>query len=140
MADIVVTPANVAKGTGATVNNNLISGEAIIAGQTVYQSTSDNKVYKADNNDTAAKAVVFGIALNSTPGANQPISVQTAGIITIGGTTADATFYFQSDTAGGICPFADIVTAGMYNTLIGWGISATQIQLAIQATGRQVPA
>jgi hypothetical protein len=133
MADLVITAANVVKGTGATTET-LIAGATITAGQAVYKDAADSnkaKLYDADG--AAALRVFYGVALNGAA-ANQPVVVQTAGNITIGATTAVGVAYYGSDTPGGICPFADL-EAGDYPTIIGIGISATQIKIQPIAAG-----
>lgn len=133
MADITVTAGNVVRVDGATID--YLAGETITAGQTVYLSTAGT-VLKADNNDTAAKASVLGIALNGGA-SGQPIRVQTGGTITIGATVAQGVIYCQSRTAGGICPSADLLATD-YVTVIGVATTTAAIKLSILATGIQM--
>lgn len=130
MADISVTPASVVPVEAIYVDGT--AGETITAGMTCYLST-DSKYYKADNNDTAAKAVVKGIALNGAS-LNQPIRIQTGGTITIGATVAVGTIYVQSTTAGGIAPSADLAT-GNYVTILGVATTAAILKLGINVSG-----
>ena len=131
MADISVTAANVVPGSEAIYVDGT-AGETITAGMTCYLGT-DSKYYKADNNDTAAKAVVKGIALNGAS-LNQPIRIQTGGTITIGATVAVGTIYVQSTTAGGIAPSADLAT-GNYVTILGVATTAAIIKLGLNVSG-----
>lgn len=128
MADLSITAASVLKGTGATTES-LIAGAAITAGQSLYKDASDSNKVKLTDADsaTAAARVFFGIALNSAA-SGQPVVVQTGGIITIGATVAVGVAYYLSDTAGGICPFADL-ESGDYPTIIGIGVSTTAIKI-----------
>lgn len=137
MADITITAANVLAGTGARIEEGT-AGATITAGMPVYLDSSDNKLKAADANDTAAKAAAVGIALNGASN-NQPLKYQVAGPITIGGTVAVGTIYCVSENAGGIAPHTDL-GAGEFVTVLGIGISATQIRLAINVSGVQVPA
>ena len=133
MADLTVTAASVLSGSGAKLRYGT-AGAALTAGQVVYYDTSTTS-YKLADNDSATAAVrsPVGIALHAA-GSGQPITVQTAGPITIGATTAVGVVYCLSSTAGGICPSADIA-AGDYNSILGIGTSTTVINLNIQEAG-----
>jgi len=143
MADITVTAANVAQGTGAAVDHQFLAGETITAGQSVYRKASDGRWWKAQC-DSAAEEVGngtasvprFGVSLHGAL-AGQPLSVQTSGPYTAGGTVVAGTPYVVSATAGGICPHADLVATNKV-TFIGYGISTTQIQIAPIITGLTV--
>jgi hypothetical protein len=134
MADLTITAANVVKGADAAVVTR-VAGAAITAGQTVYEDPNDGSRFKLCDADagTATARTTRGIALNGAA-ANQPLAVQTGGRITIGGTVVPGTVYVQSDTAGGIMPSADL-EAGDYVTVLGVGVSATEIDLNIHASG-----
>jgi hypothetical protein len=131
MTDLTITAANVVPGSGYSRAVG-IAGEAITAGQSVFLDSSTGKWMKADANATGKKSV-GGIALTGSA-LNQPIVVLTAGDITIGATVEPGTAYCLSNTAGGICPQADLTT-GDDVVLIGLGKSATVITVAIQAPG-----
>jgi hypothetical protein len=136
MADLAVTAANVVRGTGASVENG-IAGAAITAGQTVYKDPADSKFRPCDADAGAAAArTTRGVALNSCA-ANQPLAVQVAGRLAIGAAVTVGAIYVQSDTAGGIMPAADL-EAGDYVTVLGVGVSATDIDLNIHVSGAQV--
>jgi hypothetical protein len=134
MVDLVVTPANVVKGTGARIEHG-IAGAAVTAGQTVYADPTDGDRLKLADADSATAAVRTprGLALHAAA-ANQPLAVQFGGRITIGAVVVPGTVYVLSDTPGGIMPAADL-EAGDYVTVLGIGISATQIDLQIHASG-----
>lgn len=133
MADLTITAANVISGSGA-VKVAGTAGATITAGQVVYLDGSDNK-YKLADNDSATAAVrsPAGVALHGAS-SGQPLTIQTAGPITIGATVAVGVPYCLSSTAGGICPFADIAT-GDYNTILGIGTSTTVIDMKIHSAG-----
>ena len=137
MADITITPASVVKGAGAAVRSNFNAGEAITAGQVVYKKAADGEWYKAQNDGTAEEAgvgVELGIALH--PSADgQPLVVQTAGLVTIGGTLVPGTEYVVSATAGAIAPHADLTTPGRRYTRLGYATTTTVLSLDIIATG-----
>jgi hypothetical protein len=133
MADLSVTAANVVRGTGAKIETG-VAGVTITPGQTVYKDTAEDKYKPADADaGTAVIRTTRGIALNGAAN-NQPLAVQVEGPITIGATVTVGTVYVQSDTPGGIMPAADL-ESGDYVTVLGIGISATQIDMLVHASG-----
>lgn len=137
MVDIAITAANVKKGTTAKTESGVL-GETVTAGQTVYRKASDSKYYISDGNSgTPEVRATRGIALNGGS-VDQPVVVQTEGLITIGGTVAVGTVYVQSATAGGVAPSTDLAS-GNFTTVLGIGISATQIDLKLHSGGVAVP-
>lgn len=128
MADITVTAANVLARSGATIEQHT-AAEAITAGQSIYQSSSNSNWGKAQADGTADESgnTGLGVAVTSAPGASQPLLVFRAGTIKIGGTVATGTHYAVSNTAGGIAPDSDIGVGG-YATMIGIGINTTDIK------------
>lgn len=130
MADLSITATSVVAGTGATITHGTL-GETVTAGQAVYKESASGKYMKADNNATVPSArKAQGIALNG--GAiNQPVAVQTAGDITIGGTLTAGLPYYLSDTPGGLCLVAD-VGSGEYVCILGISKSTTVLNLDIQ--------
>lgn len=136
MSDISVTAANVLKYTGATIENGQ-AGEAITAGMLVYKHT-DTKYYKAQHDGTAAQATLYGIALNSAPGANQPLQVQTNGGVNPGGTVVVGTIYCASENAGGIAPSTD-VGQNDYMSIFGVGLTSSKIDMQIYNSGVTIP-
>lgn len=133
MADLTITAANVAAGSGAKKVNGT-AGASITAGQVVYEDSATN-TYKLADNDSATAAVraPVGIALHAAA-SGQPLTILTQGPITIGATTAVGVVYCLSSTPGGICPSADIAT-GDYNTIIGIGTSVTAIDVKLHSAG-----
>lgn len=137
MADLTVTAANVVPGTGATVVQGT-SGAAITAGQTVYLDTATTTWKLCDANLSAAAAKLGGIAMDSTPGVGQPISVLTDGPYNPGATAVVGTIYVASGTAGGIAPAADLVS-GWYTNVLGVGTAANSILVKILNSQVAVP-
>lgn len=123
MTAIAVTAASVAPGDGT--QETRLSGAAITAGQLVYMDA--NGLYQVATNATAASSVVRGVALDTAPGAGQPLTIQRTGKWTVGGTVVVGKSY-NLGTAGGIIPVDDIA-GGEYITNVGVGISATQIDM-----------
>lgn len=133
MADLTITAASVVAGDGSTVVRGT-AGVAITAGQAVYLDATTGKYALADSNSaTVAARRAGGIALNGAA-LNQPITVLTAGAVTIGATLTAGTAYYLSDTAGGICPVADL-GSGENVCLIGLAASASVLNVDIQNPG-----
>lgn len=115
-----------------------IAGEAIAAGDFLYQH-SDTKLYKAESNDTAAKARVIGIAVNSAA-AGQPVGYVASGEITVdaGKFTAVALPLILSPTAGKCEDIGDIAGED-WLTFLGWSTATNKFLLRITATNVQKP-
>lgn len=137
MADVSVTAAEVLTDSG-TITIDVTAGATITAGQTVYLDSGDGNAAKlADANASSSTATVKGIALNGAAD-GQPLRVATAGTLDPGFTVTVGTIYVQSATAGAICPAADLAT-GHYVTVLGVGITASQLQLIMRNSGVAVP-
>jgi len=133
MSDLTITAASVVKGAGARIDRNGYAGETITAGMPVYKASTGFWMKADSNSATALARTAIGIALNGAS-QYQPIDVQTEGEITIGATLTANTTYYLSDTAGGICPLAD-VGSGEYTEIIGVAKSTTVMLLVLKATG-----
>jgi hypothetical protein len=134
MTDISITAANCVPVSGATIKYGT-AGETITAGQVVYLQDSSGKWLKADNNSATAEVRGSGgvwIALTGSS-LNQPIAVG-RGQITIGGTLTAGVAYYLSDTAGGICPVADL-GSGEYSVLLGFATTTAILDVAPQYSG-----
>tara|TARA_R110000868_G_scaffold32425_3_gene117959 strand:- start:1657 stop:2076 length:420 start_codon:yes stop_codon:yes gene_type:complete len=133
MVDITITAASVVPGSDA-VKTSGIALSTITAGQVVYRDPTTLKFAPADTDSaTAAIRDVFGIALNGAA-ANQPVSVQTSGTLTAGGTLLPGMTYVLSGTAGGFAPVADIAN-GDYTVVIGVATTAAILKLGILKSG-----
>ena len=135
MADISVTVANVIKGANA-VSNTFTAGVALTAGQVVYQDTSDKK-YRLADADVQATALVAGIVLNDAA-ANQPVEIQTAGDIDVGGTLVVGTVYVLSLTAGGINT-TTAISSGDFTSVLGIATAANKLAMKIQNADVAIP-
>lgn len=130
MADISLTAANVVADSAASRETG-VAGETVAAGKVIYKSSTTHKYMLADSNSGTAEArQAHGIALNSAS-LDQPLNVLTSGDITIGGTLTAGVAYYLSDTAGGICPVAD-VGSGEYVCLLGLAKSTTVLAVGIE--------
>lgn len=137
MPAITITPANVIAGADADFFQGY-AGAIVSAGMAVYQDRADSKLRPATNAGGAGAANVKGIALHGAAD-GQPLRVQTAGNIAIGGTTMVGEHYALGATAGQILP-ADELALGAFVTIIGIGASTNRLQLAIEASGQPAPA
>lgn len=133
MADISITAANVATASGAVTQPGL-AGATITAGQWCYQDPTTNKWLLADNNSaTAAARFPGGVALNGASN-NQPITIQTSGPLTMGGTLTAGVVYYLSANPGMMCPVADLTT-GMFPSSLGIATSTTVFDVNITQSG-----
>src|SRR5262245_34660514 len=100
MADLTITTTNVVAGANASTKQG-IAGEALTAGQAIYQKAADLKLYKAKCSGTPEEATVKGIALNGAA-VGQSVLYQSAGNMNIGAAaTIKTTTYVLSAAYGG---------------------------------------
>lgn len=133
MADLSVTAANVAAGSGSSVSHGT-AGATITAGQVVALDASTDRYILADSNSaTAAVRVPVGIALHASLN-GQPLAVLTRGPITIGATMTAGTTVALSETPGGLQPTADLAS-GEYPSIMGMATSTTVLNVKIQSAG-----
>lgn len=131
MADLVITAANVLAGAGA-IKQSGAALEAVTAGKGAYFDPVTKKFGLWDSNSpTAAVRKMAGIFLNGA-GVNQPVVVQSAGRINLGATLVAGEVYFQSETPGGIQPYADLAS-GEYVGLLGVAVSTSELELHIKS-------
>lgn len=136
MADVTVTAASVLQVSGQT--KDVVAGEAITAGDWVYEdSTASGKAKKADTS-SQAKATVTGMALNSAPAADQPLRIATSGVVKPGGTLTVGTIYVASDNGGKLRPAADN-GSGDWVTELGVATAADTLKIGLNVSGVQVP-
>jgi len=134
MADLATITA--VRPTANTVTEAIVYGATVAAGQPVFLDTNDSEYKLADNDDTAVKAVVKGIAMTPGVDAGYGLIAKSGSIILVGTTMVVGETYLLSSTLGGIMPVADANTSD-YVTIIGVAASATQLDLFIKATGNQ---
>ena len=121
-----------------TINTTFASlpiyGATVAAGQPVYQDSSDSKWKLADSNASVTTAAAKGVAM--TPGVADGYGIVATGgsVVLVGTTMTVGTTYNVGSTAGSIVPNADLTT-GDYVTTLGTASTATQLDLAINATG-----
>ena len=132
MTDLSVTAANYVPGANARFVTGF-AGETITQGMPVYKASTGLWMKADSNSATALARSATGLAACGSS-AGQPITVQTSGQCTLGATMTANIPYFLSDTAGGICPIAD-VGGGEYLCQIGISISTTVMELVFKSTG-----
>jgi hypothetical protein len=123
MADLALTAASIVPGAGARVTT-YTAGATITAGQSVYFDSATNTV-KLASAAAVGSAAAIGTAVNGAS-SGQPVDVQLGGKLTTNSVLSKGVAYYVSNTAGGICPFADLV-AGKFPTLIGVAESTTSL-------------
>lgn len=133
MADLSITTTAVLAAADAVTENGT-AGATITAGQVLYKDSSDGLWKLADNNSaTAAVRTPQGIALNGAA-SGQPVRVLKSGNLTLNAVLTAGVAYYLSDTAGGICPVADLAT-GEYPSVIGIATSTTVLKVNITTSG-----
>lgn len=131
MADIVVTAASVVPGSGAIVKNG-IAGEAITAGQSVFEAT-DGDIELAEFDTVVADAAAVGIALNDAA-VGQHITYAIGGNVTFNAVLAAGQVYIVGAAPGGIAPEVD-AAAGNFVSVLGVGLSTTSLKMGILHSG-----
>ena len=127
MADISVTATAVLPGSNAVTENGLL-GAAVTAGQVVYKEATTG-TWKLADADSATAEVRQGSAIALNGGASgQPVRVLRSGDLTLTAVLTAGLAYYLSNTAGGICPVADI-GAGEYVELVGIAKSTTVLNV-----------
>ena len=131
MANLTITPANVKPASVTTRVMTGEIGETIVAGEILYQSSTDGLFYKADA-DTLAASIVRGMAM--TGGViNEIIFIASGGSVEVGAILTVGREYYVSTTAGLICERAD-VTTGDYLSGVGQGSTTSVMRLAFDPT------
>lgn len=133
MANLTITAANIIPGSGAKAIDGII-GATVTAGQAAARDPATGKYVLADSNHaTAALRIPKGIFLNGG-GDGQPCKIHTEGPLSFGAILTAGTDYWLSDTAGAICPRAD-VGSGENAVLLGLATSTSVLDVQIQNSG-----
>jgi hypothetical protein len=132
MADITLTPANVVATNPQTGKASGTSGAAILAGQPIFADPADNyrlKPAQANSANPSHVPNLVGVALDSAPGQNQPVTYATEGDVTYGcGLTQGQVYVVSAAAAGGIAPYADLGT-GSFVGVLGVATSASVLKV-----------
>jgi hypothetical protein len=136
MADLAVTAANVKLGAGG-IQTPGTSGGAFAAGDLVAKD-SNGAIVQADANGLSPINIPVGIALNSCPGAGQPVYYATEAPLLEGFTVTQGMVCVASATPGKVCPAAD-EASGNTVTYVGIGGVSNKLALKIHAPGIALP-
>jgi hypothetical protein len=137
MADVVVTAASVKPGADAVIKTNLLSGSAVTAGDAVAKDANGAIVLADANSPTPGVATPLGFALNSAPGAGQPIAYTDDAPAMEGFATTAGIPYFLSATPGKICPAGDLAS-GMKTSYMGTGVAGNKLAAKVIVSGQTV--
>ena len=126
MADLTQTASSVAPGTPAFKLTGIVNA-AVVAGQPCYQG-NDGYWYPAVNDSALhAGSNRLAIALDSAPGAGQPVTLLTSGQMNLGATLTVGETYVVSKNTGKIAPISDLI-AGNFVSILGVAISTTILE------------
>lgn len=138
MADLIITPTDVARAGNTGTYRAVQYGEPISAGQAVYQSTVDQKYYLTDSNDSTKPAQTgqAGIAVSTGSTDQQGVIARGNAVIELGASvmTAGELYVLSSANAGGIAPSVDLA-AGAELTIVGYAQTDALLNLTLNATG-----
>ena len=115
-----------------------VFGGSVTQGMALYKDTSDNNHFKPADADVEASAVVEGIALCAGEDGQEGTYLANGGVIDLGVALTVGTFYYLGLGAGEIGPLGDL-SSGDYITLLGYALTADNLQLHIINTGLTVP-
>ena len=130
MADLSITASSVTT-DDATFTG--LAGEALTAGQAVYQDPDDQLWYLSDANATD-KRQVEAIALASVAAGQVVPLVGDGALLVLNSVLTVATLYCLSSTPGGIAPYADVASASNRFS-IGYGETTTGLRLSFKDLG-----
>lgn len=127
MPNLVQTPASVVtNGTNSQLPGT--SGSPINAGNPIYQDANGNwNAAGASGQLLSGGNTLIRIALNSAPGAGQPITTMVSGKVNLGATLQQGQVYVVSNTTGAICPYSDLVNTN-WVTLLGVALDQNNLQ------------
>ena len=132
MADVTVTAASVAPGSGAVYKQGVF-GATTTAGQTAYLVTTAPTIPPTyglcDANGTDELATLAGVFMNGGA-AGQPCTIQISGSYNPGFTATVGEIYVATATAGGIA-LADDLASGWKAGILGVAKTTSSIELVI---------
>lgn len=128
MTDLVQTPADAERVSGN--KQEKVAGATLAAGMPAYADGADGFQLKPAQADAAATAKVVGMTLNGADD-DQPVIIQTDGVFKPGATVVVGQVYAVSAAnPGKIAPYGDLVSSNRV-TILGVGISTSEILLGI---------
>lgn len=111
-----------------------VFGATIVVGNTLYQDLADQKWKLCDANSTLAVGTLKGIAFTAGVDGDYGLVAISGSIVMVGSTLVVGVTYSAGQTPGSVVPMVDLTT-GDYVTIVGVAATATQMDLAIKATG-----
>ncbi len=130
MVDLVITSTDVDKVSGS--QRTAEAGVVITAGDSIYIDAA-GLAQLCEKDQTVVEAAFDGIALNDA-GVAQPVTYQVSGEIDLGSVLAAGIVYGVGAGPGALAPVADITT-GNFGTVVGIGISATNLKIGVNRSG-----
>lgn len=138
MADLVITDTDVERAGNTGTYRAVQYGEAITAGQSVYQSTVDQKFYRTDSNDSTKPSNTgqVGVAVTTGSADQQGVVARGNAVIELGAgvMTAGELYVLSSATLGAIAPSVDL-GVGAELTIVGYAQTDALLSLTLNATG-----
>ena len=138
MADLTQTPGNIANGSSEQYLVIGTAGEALTAGDLIYQDSTDNNEWKKTDNSTAAASNFGGMAMASVSDGNPLVvlRLQKGVLVNPGATVAVGEIYVVSSNSGKWAPVSDLALDD-YMSVIGLGVTTSLIQCAPLVSGYQ---
>ena len=115
-----------------------VAGGAIDKHDLVYIDATDNNKVKAADNDAAASAVLYGMALHAASTGEFVLIAIDGAVVTVGGGLTAQTTYYASSTAGKTAPLGDLAS-GDYISRFCFASTTTQLTIDINNTGELIP-
>ena len=140
MAEYALTAADI--DAGANIGNAVIveAGGTVAAGEWVYLDAADDNKAKPADNTSAAKATVYGMALNSAAD-EQPLSVLRAGSIEVGAAVfATVGLVLVISGTAGDMELAEDSVSGDHVTIVGYSTSTHEMMISIVVTAQELTA
>lgn len=139
MADLSITAASFGYSGSTPASLEYVQfGETVTQGQPVYYDSATGTYKKADAN--ASSTTAQAVALAASPSASgYGLIAKRGSKVILGATVASGTEYYVSNTAGGICPKADLTTGASYVNRVGYAVSTTEVVLTFDYLGVTAP-
>ncbi len=138
MADVTITPANIAMEPTTALGSTFESGELMTPGHWAYFDTADGNKVKLCDASAQLSSVVKGMVLNEVVKIGQPVTLALTGSTVNMGVCLGALAhpYMLSQTAGGkMKPIDPDLAATDYLTFLGYSLSTSQFRIEIDVTG-----
>lgn len=115
-----------------------VAGEAITAGQLLYQKSEDLKFYKAQADGTAEEATVAGISLNGA-GTGQPIYYAETGVVRLGSGFDAGQVIVAGATAGSLYTASELAEGDLVTVVGIMDAADLTINLIVSGVAYEAP-